>query len=44
MWLIKRALVDGWDTDRATEEATALGLSNEALKKFMLEQIQARRK
>jgi hypothetical protein len=44
MWLIKRVLVDGWDPDRAMEEATALGLSNEALKKFMLEQIQARRK
>ena len=44
MWLIKRVLVDGWETDRAMEEATALGLANEALKKFMLGQIESRRK
>ena len=36
MWLMKRALVDGWDVDRALEEATLLGLTNEPLKQFML--------
>jgi hypothetical protein len=44
MWLMKRAIVDGWDTDKALEEATALGLANETLKKFFLEQIQQRRR
>ena len=44
MWLIKRVLVDGWEMNRAMEEATALGLTNEAVKKFMLGQIEARRK
>jgi hypothetical protein len=44
MWLIKRVLVDGWETDRALEEATALGLANEQVKRFVLEQIAARRK
>jgi hypothetical protein len=42
MWLMKRTIVDGWDTDRALEEATALGLTNEALKKFLVAQIQQR--
>ena len=31
---MKRAVVDGWDTDKALEEATALGLTNETLKQF----------
>jgi hypothetical protein len=44
MWLIKRTLVDGWDLDRALEEATALGLTNEAVKKFALDQIQQRKR
>ncbi len=44
MWLIKRVLVDGWDVNRAVEEATALGLTNEPVKRFMLEQIAARKK
>ena len=44
MWLMKRAIVDGWDTDKAVEEATALGLTNEALKKFFLAQIQERKR
>ena len=38
---MKRAIVDGWDTDKALEEATALGLTNETLKQFFLAQIQA---
>ncbi len=44
MWLIKRVLVDGWDVNRALEEATALGLTNEPVKRFMLAQIEARKK
>jgi hypothetical protein len=44
MWLMKRAIVDGWDTDKAMEEAVALGLANEALKTFFLEQIRQRKK
>ena len=44
MWLIKRVFVDGWKQEPAMEEATALGLTNEMIKKFMLEQIAARQK
>ena len=44
MWLMKRAIVDGWDTDKAMEEATALGLANETLRKFFLAEIQKRKR
>jgi len=44
MWLMKRVVVDGWNTDKAMEEATALGLTNERLKTFFLAQIQQRKK
>ena len=44
MWLMKRALVDGWETDRALEEATLLGLTNPALREFMLEEIKKRKR
>ena len=44
MWLMKRVMVDGWDVDKAMDEATALGLANETLRKFFLEQIQQRKK
>ena len=37
MWLIKRMLIDKWDADRATEEATQLGLTSAALKTFALD-------
>jgi uncharacterized protein (TIGR01244 family) len=40
MWLIKRLVVDHWDVDRATKEATALGLSNTALKQFAIDYAQ----
>ena len=43
MWLMKRAMVDGWDVDRAMEEATLLGLTNPALRDFMLAEIKKRR-
>jgi len=44
MWLMKRVMVDGWDTSKAVEEATALGLTNEGLKQFFLAQIQQRKR
>lgn len=44
MWLMKRTMVDGWDTAKAMEEATALGLTNEALKKFFVAQIEQRKR
>src|SRR5262245_60371803 len=34
MWLIERLAVDHWETERATTEATALGLTSPALKQF----------
>ena len=44
MWLMKRAIVDGWQTEKAMEEATALGLTNENLKQFFVAQIQQRKR
>jgi len=44
MWLMKRAIVDQWDTDKALEEATALGLTNEPLKQFFLAQVLQRKR
>ena len=44
MWLIKRVLIDKWDTDRASEEAAQLGLTGQALKTFALDYIQAHKK
>jgi uncharacterized protein (TIGR01244 family) len=39
VWLIKRVLVDGWEIDRATAEAEAIGLTSPTLKAFALEYI-----
>ena len=44
MWLIKRVLIDKWDTDRALEEATQLGMTSPVLKTFALDYIQAHKK
>jgi uncharacterized protein (TIGR01244 family) len=44
LWMIKRVVVDKWDTDRASEEATQLGLTSSALKTFALDYIQSHRK
>lgn len=42
MWFIKRVKLDGWDVDRAMEEATALGLRPESrLRPFALEYVGA---
>jgi uncharacterized protein (TIGR01244 family) len=40
MWMVKRIAIDKWDVDKASEEATALGLTNPALKAFAIEQAQ----
>jgi protein tyrosine phosphatase (PTP) superfamily phosphohydrolase (DUF442 family) len=34
MWMIKRLVVDHWETDRATQEAKALGMTSTALQQF----------
>jgi uncharacterized protein (TIGR01244 family) len=44
MWLIKRVLIDKWDTDRASDEAAQLGLTSSALKTFALDYIQSHKK
>ncbi|MSO45923.1 MAG: hypothetical protein EXQ59_04045 [Acidobacteria bacterium] len=44
LWMIKRMSVDGWDADRASAEATALGLTNPALKTFALDWVAAHKK
>jgi protein tyrosine phosphatase (PTP) superfamily phosphohydrolase (DUF442 family) len=43
MWFIKRVVVDKWDTDRAMEEATALGMNNPIQKTFALNYIQSKK-
>ena len=43
MWMIKRLVVDKWDTERAFQEATALGLTSPALKQFAIDYAQARK-
>ena len=37
MWLIKRLVVDHWDVERATTEATALGQTSPALRQFAID-------
>jgi uncharacterized protein (TIGR01244 family) len=44
MWFIKRVVVDGWDIDKATVEATALGMGTGRIKDFALEYIKTRQK
>ena len=44
MWMIKRLAVDRWDTDRAFQEATALGLTSPALKQFAIDYAQSRKR
>lgn len=39
MWMIKRVLVDKWDVERASNEATELGLTSAALKTFSFDYI-----
>jgi uncharacterized protein (TIGR01244 family) len=44
LWMIKRLVVDGWDADRASTEATALGLTSPALKTFALDYASSHKK
>jgi uncharacterized protein (TIGR01244 family) len=44
MWMIKRLVVDHWDTDKAATEAAALGLTNPALKQFALDYAQSHKR
>jgi uncharacterized protein (TIGR01244 family) len=37
MWMIKRLVVDRWDVDRASEEATALGMTSASLRQFAID-------
>ena len=39
VWMIKRALQDGWALDRARTEAEAIGLRSEALVSFATDYI-----
>ncbi|MCC7416069.1 MAG: hypothetical protein IT176_02935 [Acidobacteria bacterium] len=43
MWLIKRMAVDGWDADRASAEAEALGQTSAALRRWAIEYATSRR-
>ena len=44
LWMIKRLVVDGWDADRASTEATALGLTNPGLKTFAMDYAASHKK
>jgi uncharacterized protein (TIGR01244 family) len=44
MWFVKRVLVDGWSQEKAGEEAAALGLTNPALKQFVVDYVQSHKK
>ena len=39
MWMIKRMQVDGWDQQKAGEEAAALGIANERHKQFAVDWV-----
>jgi uncharacterized protein (TIGR01244 family) len=43
MWMIKRALRDGWTTDRAAEEAQAIAALSPVMKDFATKYIAAHR-
>jgi uncharacterized protein (TIGR01244 family) len=44
LWFVKRVLVDKWETERAMEEASALGLTSQPLKNFVTEYVKTQRK
>jgi protein tyrosine phosphatase (PTP) superfamily phosphohydrolase (DUF442 family) len=44
MWMIKRLVVDHWETDKAFTEATALGLTSPALKQFAIDYAQSHKR
>jgi uncharacterized protein (TIGR01244 family) len=44
MWFIKRMVIDRWDVDRASKEATALGMTSPTLKQFAIDYAQAHKR
>jgi uncharacterized protein (TIGR01244 family) len=44
MWFIKRLVVDHWDVERASVEATALGMGSGALKQFAIDYAQTHKR
>ena len=44
MWFIKRLVVDHWDVDKASKEATALGMTSAALKQFGIDYAQTHKR
>ena len=44
MWLIKRLVVDHWDVERASKEATDLGMTSAALKQFAVDYAQTHKR
>jgi uncharacterized protein (TIGR01244 family) len=44
MWFIKRMVVDHWDVERASKEATALGMTSPALKQFAIDYAQTHKR
>lgn len=44
LWMIKRMVIDGWDADRASEEAAALGLTSAPMKAFALDYAASHKK
>lgn len=44
MWLIKRLVIDHWDVERASAEATALGQTSPVLRQFALDYAQSHKR
>ena len=44
LWMIKRVEVDKWDIDRAESEAVALGMTSPAMKTFVMNHLQSRKR
>lgn len=42
LWMVKRLVVDKWDVERASTEATELGLVSPALRTYAIDQARAR--
>jgi len=44
LWMIKRVVADGWDTQKAENEARGIGLSSPVMRDFALAQIAKRKR
>jgi uncharacterized protein (TIGR01244 family) len=44
LWAIKRMQVDGWDQQKAIDEATALGMNSDRLKNFAINYVQTHKR